>query len=312
MIILVRKRILKEFQSISDEQQNEKKRLDKAINDIEEISKSQTEIQKKPEESNDDFDFLKLFDKNIALGEKSIEKKNSIEINIEEKKKIEFQAERINSFNKTSDIEISKPLGFPPQLKNGVGLSLDNKINSDVDIQKPLGFPPQIKTTDIGFNMNHNPSFQTPVKQESGSNFNKDIASGFLANSNTKKSHNPFEEMLSADKNTFNDLGKNFASGMKNNSFNSGMDQIPNIMNVNPVVGNFFSNNIQREITGIAIKTIEKNPEKMFDFVDDLIKPQEKNPFQAFSASKFNFVDEKKQGNSATLKGPFENSFDLI
>ena len=308
---MVSKRILKEFQSISDEQQNEKKKLDKAINDIEEISNSKTEIQKKPEESNDDFDFLKLFDKNVSLGEKSIEKKNSIEIKIEEKKKNEFQPERINSFNRTSDVEISKPLGFPPQLKNEFGLILDNKRNSDVDIQKPLGFT-QMKNTDMGFNMDHNPSFQTPVKQESGSNFNKDIGSGFLVNSNIKKSHNPFEEMLSADKNTFSDLGNNFASGMKNNSFNPGMDQIPKIMNLNPVVGNFFSNNIKKEIAGIAIKSIEKNPEKMFDFVDDLIKPQEKNPFQAFSASKFNVGDEKKQGNSATLKGPFENSFDLI
>lgn len=285
---------------------NEKKKLDKAINDIEEISKSKTEIQKKPEESNDDFDFLKLFDKNIALGEKSIEKKNSIEIATEEKKKNEFQV------NQTSDIEITKPLGLPPQLKNDFGLSLDNKRNSDIDIQKPLGFPPQMKNTDMGFNMDPNPSFQTPVKQESGSIFNKDINSGFLANSNFKKSHNPFEEMLSTDKNTFNDLGNNFASGLKNSSFNPGIDQIPNIINLNPVVGNFFSNNMQKEITGIAIKNIEKNPEKMFDFVDDLIKPQEKNPFQAFSASKFNVTDEKKQGNSATLKGPFENSFDLI
>ena len=291
---MIRKRILKEFQSISDEQQNEKKRLDQAINDIEEITKSKTEIQKKPEELNDDFDFLKLFDKNVAMGEKSIEKKNSIEINIEERKNIE----RINSFNKNSDVEISKSLGFPPQLKNDFGLSLDNKKNSDVDIQKPLGFPLQM----------NNPSFQTPVKQESGSNFNKDIPSGFIANSNIKKSHNPFEELLSADKNAFNDLGSNFASGMKQNSFNQGITQ----MNINPVVDNFFSNKLQKEITGIAIKTIEKNPEKMFDFVDDLIKPQEKNPFQAFSASKFNVGDEKKQGNSATLKGPFENSFDLI
>ena len=254
---------MKELDQISEEQTNEKKKLDKAINEIEEISKQQVEIQ----QSETDFDFLKIFDNNKDPKSNELIKKpaNTENIPLEIKKSA---SESLNQINNT-------PLK----------ISLVPTRNDD-NIIKVDEFP--------------NISF-TPKRTFASETGKFDNNINFTL-SQQKKSNNPFEELLpspaipvnfnSFDMNKFDN--KNVNNGnLFNNTFFALNNQPP------PIV-NFFMGQLPIETN--------TDPEKCFDFVDDLINPDnkkkkidEKNIFSAFSSIKFNDSEKKSLENHGDL-----------
>ena len=100
-----------------------------------------------------------------------------------------------------------------------------------------------------------------------------------VSSAQLKKSSNPFEEFLPNNENP------------------------PE----NPL--NFFSNfnqiNPSKNLTNFFMNTLEKTPEKPFEFVDNLMKLEEKNPFSSFASLKF--TDSSKKPPLNELK-----TFDLL
>jgi len=257
------------------------------MNEIDQISKEKPEIIKKNEDGIDDFDFLKLFDKNLQINEPSKNFQPISEQSLEEKK-LDFPIEKKISFVSTP-IKTENPMN----INNLVINSLGNSIKK-----------PEKNQISASIKKSHNP-------------FEEMLANNENIGIDNLNSLNNQENGIS-----LNNLNKIMNFNEINNNSNINIDPLMNFQNplnnftkIVPFNANSSINNIEN----FASKAIiEKNPEKCFDFVDILIKPKledkkpkpedKNNPFEMFSTIKFN-PEDKIEKNPKSL---FENSFDLI